>query len=173
MGTTLRCTKMLLTALKTAPREQVPPPANRLGEWTANLVRVSRLQLVVAVSEPTRFAIVIDAAPYAGIAQRLSDRLVDALLLIGVPESLAVDEARSLRDAVIARTNSRSVIGAVNDYALCAEGMIRSERAHSALELTQVFSDWIVLRPEPMHPGERVRHAFGLRLRAPPRAAGE
>lgn len=170
MSTTLRCTRRLLEALRIAPRESTPVPASRLGEWTANLVRVSRRQLVIAVSEPTRLAIVIDAAPYASIPGRLASRLNEVLCWIGVPAPDAGDEAATLRDAVFAPSNSRSVLGALNDYAFCAEDMIRSGSASSALEISLVFANWLVLKPEPMHPGERAREAFGLTGMPPHRA---
>lgn len=59
--TTFRCTAKLM---KEAPETDPAPADNRLGEWTATLVRVGRIQLVLAVSEPIRFAVAIDAAPY-------------------------------------------------------------------------------------------------------------
>jgi len=70
----LRCTAKLLKAMRAPPVANRAPATNKLGEWTANLVRVSRIQLVIAVSEPTRFGVVIDAAPYAAIPFRGSRR---------------------------------------------------------------------------------------------------
>lgn len=52
--TALRCTAKLLKAMKEKPDLDPAPARNMLGEWTATLVRVSRIQLVIAVSEPTR-----------------------------------------------------------------------------------------------------------------------
>jgi hypothetical protein len=170
VGTTLRCTGKLLKGLRVTPREPDSPPDNRLGEWTANLIRVSRGQLVIAVSEPTRFAIVVEAAPYREIPVRLAGRLYESLCWIGVAETDAIDEARALRDALLARSNSRSVLGTLTDYALCAEHTLFDGAASSPLDLTRLFAKWVLLRPEPMHPGERVRAAFGLLPKLPAHA---
>ena len=48
--TALRCTQKLLTAMKAAPSAPPAPGANRLGDWSLNLLH-TRPKLVVAVSE--------------------------------------------------------------------------------------------------------------------------
>ena len=168
MATTLRCTMNLLKALKATPSEDASAGTSRLGDWTANLARVSRAQLVIAVSAPTRLAIVIDAAPYAKIPERLADRLFEMLCWIGIPELPARHEADMLRRPQLSRSNSRSVLGALNDYAFCAEQMLLSGRASDTLDVTRVFAKWLVLKPEPMHPADRVRELFGLNPDLPP-----
>ena len=61
--TALRCTAKLLKAMKATPVANPAPATSRLGDWHANLIRVSRTQLVIAVNDATRFGIVVDAAP--------------------------------------------------------------------------------------------------------------
>ena len=78
--TVLRCGAKLLRAMKAKPEADPAPASNRLGEWTANLVRMSRIQLVEAVSEPTRLGVVIDAAPYPSIPERFGQALFKTLL---------------------------------------------------------------------------------------------
>ena len=78
--TALRCTAKLLKAMKARPVANPAQATNKLGEWTANLIRVGRIQLVLAVSEPTRLhchrcsALRHDSIPPA--AQRLQDAVV-------------------------------------------------------------------------------------------------
>lgn len=162
----------LMKALKATPCEQAFAGTSRLGDWTANLVRVSRAQLVIAVSEPTRLAIAIEAAPYAKVPERIADRLLETLCWIGIPELAARHEADMLRRPQLSRTNSRSVLGALNDYAFCAEQMLIGGRASDTLDVTRVFAKWLVLKPEPMHPAERAREAFGLDPNLPPQVTG-
>jgi hypothetical protein len=51
----------------------------RLGDWYAIEVNVSRMKLVLCVSENARLPVVIEAAPYKTIHQRLP-RALDRLL---------------------------------------------------------------------------------------------
>lgn len=161
--TVLRCTAKLLKAMKARPVSNPAPATNRLGEWTANLVRVSRIQLVIAVSEPTRFGLVVDAAPYADITLRLQQRLFKALMFIGVPADLAATEAETMGSIEIAATNSRSVLGTLNQFAFEIECDIHHGLAQAAAELTERLADTIVCNPKGIgHPADRVRECFGL-----------
>jgi hypothetical protein len=161
--TAFRATARLQKAMKARPAADPRPATNRLGEWTANLVRISRVQLVVAVSEPTRFGVVVDAAPYAGIPERFVQGLFHALLAIGVPLDLAAAEAEATLPLEIASSNSRSVLGTLNQYAHQIESDLREGLAHSALELTHRLADTIVLSPKRIvFPSDRARERFGL-----------
>ncbi len=158
--TVLRCTAKLLKAMKAKPVADPSPVTNRLGEWTANLIRVGRIQLVLAVSEPTRFAVVIDAAPYATVPFRLSQNLFKALLFIGVPPDLAAAEAHAMEMPQIAASNSRSVLGTLNQFAFEVECDVDYGKARSAFELTQRLANTDRVQPE-TH-----RQSRGLRARA-------
>lgn len=172
--TALRCTEKLLKAMKVEPIAQPGSARNRLGEWTANLIRIGRIQLVLAVSEPTRFGVVIDAAPYATIPLRLKHNVFKALLSIGVPADSAAGEAEAMAPLEISASNSKSVLGTLNQFAFQIECDIHYGDARSAAEFTQRLSDTIVSQPRHIgHPADRVREAFGLppadrRMRLPP-----
>lgn len=161
--TALRCTAKLLKAMKAKPVAQPELARNRLGEWTANLIRVGRIQLVLAVSEPTRFGIVIDAAPYATIPPRLTHNVFKALLAAGVPADLAAGEAHAMKPLQMAASNSRSVLGTLNQFAWQVEVDLRHGYAGSAVDLTRRLAETIVLKPASIGmPIDRVREAFGM-----------
>lgn len=161
--TAFRCTAKLLKAMKGRPVVQPEPSRNLLGEWTATLVRVSRIQLVLAVSEPTRFCVAIDAAPYAKVAERFGEGLFVALLDLGIPPELAAAEIATMTPLQLAASNSRSVLGTLNQYAWQADCGIYSRGARSAVELTRDLTRMIVLKPKGIDfPADRVREAFGL-----------
>jgi hypothetical protein len=161
--TALRCTAKLLKAMKARPVANPAQATNKLGEWTANLIRVGRIQLVLAVSEPTRLGIVIGAAPYATIPFRLQHNVFKTLLFIGVPADLAAGEAEAMAPIEIAATNSRSVLGTLNQFMFQIECDIHYGDARSAAELTQRLADTIVLKPKGIgHPADRVREVFGV-----------
>ncbi|MEO5624640.1 MAG: hypothetical protein ABIQ70_01370 [Dokdonella sp.] len=161
--TALRCTAKLLKAMRVKPVVNPAPAQNRLGEWTANLIRVGRLQLIVAVSEPTRFGVVVDAAPYAQLGFRLKERIFKALLFIGVPADLAAEEAEAMEPVEIAASNSRSVLSTINQFAWYSEGYVRDGDVASASQLTERLAEMIVISPKHIGmPVDRVREAFGL-----------
>lgn len=122
--TALRCTQKLLTAMKVSPSAPPALGANRLGDWSLNLLH-TRPKLVVAVSEFDRLGLVLEAAPYATLPQRFVDAVFVQLLAIGVPP----DAARRERDAmqlltVTATTpyaNRLSLQANLKDYAWLAE----------------------------------------------------
>ncbi len=168
--TALRCTAKLLKAMKARPVAEPAPATNRLGEWTANLVRVERIQRVLAVSEPTRFAVVLDAAPYATVPERFSQALFKALLHLDIPADMAATEAEAVRPMELAKTSSKSVLGTLNQFALDIESAMWQDRAHSAGELTRLLADVVVIQPKHIgFPADRVREAFGL----PPHSPGQ
>lgn len=161
--TAFRCTAKLLKAMKATPVADPTRPSGRLGEWTANLIRVSRIQLVLAVSESTRLGVVIDAAPYALIPGRFRHALFKALLHLEIPAEMAAAEAESLRDMEWAASNSRSVLGTLNQFAFLVESDLRYGQAHSARELTCRLAQTVVLKPKEVgFPADRAREAFGL-----------
>jgi hypothetical protein len=161
--TAFRCTTKLLKAMKKAPETDPAPTHNRLGEWTATRVRVGRIQLVLAVSEPTRFAVAIDAAPYATAPQRFAGALLAALLDLEIPADLAIAEVEAMLPLQVAASNSRSVLGSLNQYAWQADCAIYSRDAISAREVTRDLARMIVLKPKGIDfPADRVRESFGL-----------
>lgn len=132
--TAFRCTGKLLKVMKARPVPEPAQPTGCLGEWTANLIRVSRIQLVLAVSEPTRLGMVIDAAPYALIPERFSQALFKALLYLDIPPELAAEEAETMRDMELAASNSRSVLVTLNQFGFSSKaisGMARRIRRES------------------------------------------
>lgn len=86
--TALRCTQKLLTALKVAPSSPVGPGKNLLGGWKLNLLH-TRPKLVVAISEHDRLGLVLEAAPFSTLPQRVPEAVFVQLLAIGVPADAA------------------------------------------------------------------------------------
>lgn len=161
--TAFRCTAKLLKVMKELPETDPAPAGNRLGEWTATLVRAGRIQLVLAVSEPTRFAVAIDAAPYATAPQRFCGALLAALLELEIPADMALAEIEAMLPLQVAASNSRSVLGSLNQFAWFAECAIYSREAKSAIEVTRDLAGMIVMKPKDIDfPADRVREAFGL-----------
>lgn len=144
--TALRCTQKLLTAMKVAPSAPPTLNANRLGDWSLNLLH-TRPKLVVAVSEHDRLGLVLEAAPYATLPQRFAEAVFVQLLAIGVPPDLARRECDAMLPLTITATtpypNRLSLQTNMKDYARLAELWLM-DRDKSLAEINARLADNIV-----------------------------
>jgi hypothetical protein len=100
--------------IKTAATNQQSD--TRLGDWYAKDVILGKRRLVLCVSDLSRLAVVLDAAPYASIPERLPPAVGALLERIGPPREAIEREVAAMRTISIAKTNSRSVLGSLNEY---------------------------------------------------------
>jgi len=125
--TALRCTQKLLAAMKVAPSAPPAPGANRLGDWSLNLLH-TRPKLVVAVSDHDRLGLVLEAAPYATLPQRFIEAVFVQLLAIGVSPDAARRERDAMQPLTITSTppyaNRLSLQANLKDYAWQVEWMM-------------------------------------------------
>ncbi len=144
--TALRCTQKLLTAMKITPSAPPAPGANRLGDWSLNLLH-TRPKLVVAMSEHDRLGLVLEAAPYATLPQRFLDAVLAQLVAIGVPPDAARRECDAMQPLVFTATtpypNRLSLQANLKDYACLAE-LYLAERQASLAEINARMADNIV-----------------------------
>lgn len=144
--TALRCTKKLLTAMKVVPVSPPAPGANRLGDWSLNLLH-TRPKLVVAMSEHDRLGLVLEAAPYATLPRRFLDAVLAQLLAIGVPPDQARRELDTMQPLTVTSTtpyaNRLSLQANLKDYAWLAEAY-RAERQASLAEINARLADNLV-----------------------------
>ena len=127
--TALRCTQKLLAGMKIAHntqamRELNGAGANRLGDWSLNLLH-TRPKLVVAVCEHGRLGLVLAAAPYATLPQRFVAAVNNQLLAIGVSPELARHECVAMQPLTVTATspyaNRLSLQANLKDYAWLVE----------------------------------------------------
>lgn len=113
----LRCTQKLLDRLNSAPDPEPAPPDTVLGDWYANLIRVGRIQVVLAVSERSLLPVVVSARDGRSLVQRLSEALEPMLTAIGVPADDAITESGAMQGWALGKTANRRVLGSLNDLA--------------------------------------------------------
>jgi hypothetical protein len=144
--TALRCTNKLLMAMKVTPSAPSAPAANRLGDWSLNLLH-ARPKLVVAVSEHDRLGLVLEAAPYATLPQRFPDAVLKQLLAIGVPPDVARREVDAMLPLGITATtpyaNRLSLQANLKDYAWVAE-IFLMERGDSLETINARLADHLL-----------------------------
>ena len=120
---TMCCTQKLLRRLRIAnPQAIAMPPTNALGNWYVNLIYIGRTQMVIATSERSLLTVLL---PAADLCHSLVANLVDTTYLllkeIGIGSDCAEQEAGAMQPALIARTESRSVLASMNDFSLSLE----------------------------------------------------
>lgn len=142
---TLRCTAKLAKAMKKGPVSNPPSATTILGEWTANLIRIGRINLILAVDERTRLGLVIDAAPYAGVPERFSQQLFKSLLAAGLEPDRAAAGAEVSMTTAFAPSNSRSVLSTLTRYSFDIEALVYDENAFSAAAISQRLLEEIVV----------------------------
>lgn len=112
-----RCTQKLLDRLGVAPEHEPPPAETVLGDWYANLIRVGRTQLVLAVSEKTLLPVVLPAKESGTLVRRFTEALEPMLIAVGIPAEAVDAECAAMADWAVAKTASRRVLGSLNDLA--------------------------------------------------------
>ena len=124
----LRCTAKLLKELGREPTDTDDvAKAEDLSVWFANLLRLDRRKCVLFTSEKTLFSFLVPGLKREQLrslgevfAENLSERLA--------AEGLEKYEKKLLNDRntiTIAKTNSKSVLGSMNDLALQIEYHIK------------------------------------------------
>ena len=88
----------------------------RLGDWYAIDLSLGRHRLVVSVSELSRLAVVMNAAPYASIPERLPAAVSKVLHHIGAAPQVIEREIAEMGTIAVAKTRNRSVVGTMNEY---------------------------------------------------------
>jgi hypothetical protein len=134
----LRCTAKLLARVG-PPQEPTAPSSTTLGDWYAAPFNVGHSRYVLAISEGSRLPVLLAARDVKHLADHLQDALAAVLWGLGISASTIQRELEAMRPAVIAKTNSRSHLGTLNDFVSLLRWRLDGDRytdlAQVALEL--------------------------------------
>jgi hypothetical protein len=176
---TLCCTQKLLRRLHvTKPEATTIAPTNVLGNWYANLIYVGRVQLVMATSEHSLLTVLL---PAVELRKSLMPNLCDAVYLLlqelGVDQARAATEVEQMQEVRIGRTESRSVLGPMNDLSRMLDWDVRDGRPPMEIMLRLAETPMTGVVPkEGSHgfPDDATRKLFGIekkrRFAGPPPA---
>ncbi len=139
-----RCTQRLAKRFRLRLAQEPPTSSGLLGDWYANLLNVGRNQLVLCLSERTLLPVLLPARQ-AEFPIRFADYLTPLLEHLEVPQHAIRAEANAAREWEFAPTRSRSVLGALNDFATGATFRLQhpsppATLLEAALELAQTPS---------------------------------
>jgi len=112
---TIRCTRKLLQRI--GPPGQVSAPSSTLlGDWCAGPVAVGHQRFVLLISEHSRLPVIMPGRDVKHLARNFPDALARVLAGLGIEASAVEREVEATREAVIAATNNRSLLGTLNDF---------------------------------------------------------
>lgn len=144
----IKCTKKLLNEVGqfSTPNDSLHAPVV-LGDWHANLFYIQHKKCILFTNDRTLFSIVI----FNKKRQELIDfqqLFVETLLFIIYLEGFGVDTIETIRNecknVIITKTDSRSVLGSMNDRLLelscILQGGVTYEELHKKLNRTIVLN---------------------------------
>lgn len=153
-----------------AKRMKTPTPINtfrsttRLGDWYGLDVVLNRKQFVLFMSSFSRLAVVMNAAPYASINERLPVAVSQLLENIGVPSSLVKDECLAMSQIQTAKTLDRSILGTMNENRIQLEYMASAGRVDldQPLTMSLALAELGSLKLPEFYPAHAALRLFGL-----------
>jgi len=137
----LRCTEKLRKKLRLPTlSEDAPPSTAALGDWFGHPVSTRHSRVILLVSERSRLAVLVHARQLDRFERRFADATADLLLDLGAPAEAVADEREAMNDVVYARTNSRSVLGTMNDYTFALRIYLEEEPEKTLHEIALMLS---------------------------------
>ena len=113
----LKCTAKALKYLKARPADasELPEQTNRLGAWFANVITVARKKYLLLTNEKSLASVVLRAEGGRLDLAEFADRVRHGLEFCGVRADVIETEIGAMAEYAIARTDSRRVLGTMND----------------------------------------------------------
>ena len=111
----LRCTAKLLARIG-PPQEPSAPTTTRLGDWYGAPLSLGHKRLILLISEHSRLPVLMAARDTKHLAANFPDALAAVLWGLGIDAAAIRCEVAETREAVIAKTASRSLLGTLNDF---------------------------------------------------------
>lgn len=141
-----RCTQKLLRRI--GPRKVLDVKSTtKLGDWTVAPVGVGWIRLLLYVSETTRLPVLTMARDVKNLARNFPPALGEVLQGLGIsapPIELELDE---MREASFSATNSRSILGSVNDFARLTKYRLGDDPNANLVEVSLYLSETPVMIP--------------------------
>jgi len=133
-----RGTHKLLKELRIRKSDLDDPGEGLLGSWFANLFRIERRKCVLITNDRTLYSVLLYGLrkpDFESIGDRFRDGLVANLQTAGIPAETVASVAMACRPVGWGATNSRSVLGSMNDMISIAKHMVALKRLRTEDEI--------------------------------------
>jgi len=157
----LRCTRKLLVRLKHTGDVRPAESTMKLGDWYGNILRIGRRQMLLFISERSRLPVVFPIREAKHLEVVFPAAVYDALAAVGIGAKDIVDERSKMSEIAFGRTNNRSLLGTLNDFAFMAQqGNANRAEPESSEELMRFLAQTPILPLDGASPIELARAAF-------------
>lgn len=109
-------TKKFLDRVRGAPATDQDSSTTLLGPWYATVL-FWRPQVALFVNEATLLPVLLPFAPAGSVLERSSEAIGTVLRAHGVRASFIEAEVAEMREVRVSKTDSRSVVGIMNEFA--------------------------------------------------------
>ena len=120
---TIRLTRILLDRLpKQHATDDDRTSTTCLGDWFVKPYNVGRNRLLLCTSSASLLTLLVPAAKLPAVGARLRETVRDLLYAFGLPLDVINREVTAMSEHAFAPTNSRRVLGWMNEMAFTADG---------------------------------------------------
>lgn len=120
----VRCTRRLLRKLGTRESPDETSATTALGDWFVREYNLGHHRLLLCTSSASLLTVIIPAKNLPDVANRLAAAVHELLFALGVSVDQINREIDEMRSSRIARTNSHTVLGSMNDMAYLADAYL-------------------------------------------------
>jgi hypothetical protein len=157
----LRCTRKLLARLKRTEVSADIVSSTRLGDWYRNILQIGRRQHLLLISERSRLPVVTPIREAKHLAVVFPIAVCDVLAAVGIGAKDIADERSNVSEVSFGRTNNRSLLGTLNDFAFMAQqGNANRAEPESPEELMRFLAQTPILPLDGASPIELTHAAF-------------
>lgn len=159
----LRCTRKL-RAKNLGPTGGLQDSlAPTLGNWHANLIYIARSPLVLCVNDLSLLSVIVAGRQFPNILSAITARIVKRLRRMGLSEELLLQEHLAMQVVEVQPSNSKSVLGSMNDFVHGLKWQVRSRFDVEALdELEDMLSETPMGALNYQYPVEVAYQVFGM-----------
>jgi hypothetical protein len=118
---------------------------------------VAQRRFIVVVSGPSRLAVYLPGKGAGDLPRTFADALAQVLVELDLPPAAIQREVAASREVVVAATDSRSVLGSLNEAAYLAQYRLRVEPEEDLLVLARWVAETPVIAGSVRWPRDVVR----------------
>jgi hypothetical protein len=118
--------------------------------------------VLLFISERSRLPVLIPIRQANMLRTVLPDAMSDMLAWMGVPEDVIAEEREQMSEVAFGRTNSRSLLGTMNDFSFGVRIHFMTGRHESLEDIVRVLAKTPILPLKGECPIDLTRAAFGL-----------
>jgi hypothetical protein len=135
----LRCTRRLLARLKRTEVFGRHPVLDSARDWYGNILQIGHRQHLLFISERSRLPIVIPIRDARRLETIFANAVCNVLAAVGVGAKDIADERSRMSEISFGRTNNRSLLGTLNDFAFMAQHVNANRDEPESPEELMVF----------------------------------